>query len=88
MKTPFVSLVFSGPRFRDGSFPLEALPELVAYRELILAAARALFQVGNPTRQRLPRGFEASFKLVLERVEAGKNPRRRSGTMPSGKRLL
>jgi hypothetical protein len=51
--------------------PLEALPELAAYRELVLAVAKVLFQVGHPDRQRLPKGFEAGFRLVLERVEPG-----------------
>ncbi|HEY4014799.1 MAG TPA: hypothetical protein VGM06_15760 [Polyangiaceae bacterium] len=51
--------------------PLEALPELAAYRELIVAVAKALYQGANRDRQRLPKGFEAGFLLVLDRVEAG-----------------
>lgn len=51
--------------------PLEALPELAAYRDLVLATAKALFQANNPTRQRLPKGFDEGLRLVLERVEAG-----------------
>jgi hypothetical protein len=70
-KSPFVTLIFRGGRFRDAAMPLEALPELAAYRDLVLAVAKALFQGGNPDRQRLPKGFEAGFRLVLERVDAG-----------------
>jgi hypothetical protein len=69
--SPFVTLIFRGERFQKAAMPLEALPELAAYRELVLAVAKVLFQVGNPDRQRLPKGFEAGFRLVLERVEAG-----------------
>jgi hypothetical protein len=68
---PFVTLIFRGERFQKAAMPLEALPELAAYRELVLAVAKVLFQVGHPDRQRLPKGFEASFRLVLERVESG-----------------
>jgi hypothetical protein len=70
-KSPFVTLIFRGGRFRDAAMPLEALPDLAAYRDLVLAVAKALFQEGNPDRQRLPKGFEAGFRLVLERVDPG-----------------
>ncbi|MDP8999471.1 MAG: hypothetical protein M3O46_05105 [Myxococcota bacterium] len=69
--SPFVTLIFRGERFQKAAMPLEALPELAAYRELVLAVAKVLFQVENPDRQRLPKGFEAGFRLVLERVESG-----------------
>jgi len=67
----FVTLIFRGKRFDEAAMPLEALPELAAYRELVLATAKALHQADHPERQRLPRGFEAAFRLVLERVEPG-----------------
>ena len=51
--------------------PLEALPELAAYRDLLTAVARELYLAENPGRVRLPRGFANSFKLSLARVEAG-----------------
>lgn len=71
-KAPFLTLVFKGGRFENnGGMPVEALPELVAYRELVVAVARALWQENNPGRQRLPKGFEKSFKLQLERIGAG-----------------
>ncbi len=70
-KSPFVSLIFKGARFGEASMPLETLPELAAYRELVLEAAKALFQARNPTRKRLPRGFENGLHLVLEKVIEG-----------------
>lgn len=51
--------------------PLEALPELSAYRDLVLAVAKTIYQGANPERQRLPKAFEAGFRLVLERVDEG-----------------
>src|ERR1700722_15700269 len=69
--SPFVTLIFRGKRFLKAAMPLEALPELAAYRELVVSVAKVLFQVGHPDRQRLPKGFEAGFRLVLERVESG-----------------
>lgn len=69
--SPFVTLIFRGKRFDEARMPLEALPELAAYRELVLAIAKALHQAEHPDRQRLPKGFEASFRLVLQRVEPG-----------------
>jgi hypothetical protein len=70
-KSPFVTLVFQGRRFGEAAMPLETLPELAAYRDLVLEAAKALFQARNPTRQRLPRGFETGLQLVLEKVIEG-----------------
>jgi hypothetical protein len=51
--------------------PLEALPELAAYRELVSAVAKELFFLDNPNRVRLPKGFDASFRLALSRIEDG-----------------
>lgn len=68
---PFVTLIFRGKRFDGATMPLEALPELSAYRELVIAVAKALHQAEHPERQRLPKGFEAGFRLVLERVDPG-----------------
>lgn len=70
-RAPFATLVFQGPRFKGAAMPVEALPELAAYRELLVAVAKSLFQRENPTRQRLPKGFESSFQLVLDKVESG-----------------
>lgn len=70
-KSPFVTLIFRGGRFHEAAMPVEVLPELAAYRDLLLAVAKTLFQGANPERQRLPKGFEAGFRLVLERVDPG-----------------
>ncbi|HYD47949.1 MAG TPA: hypothetical protein VEB21_06370 [Terriglobales bacterium] len=71
MHTPFAKLIFKGRRFSDAAMPVEALPELAAYRDLVLAVARSLYLEQNPQRVRLPKGFEAGLQLVLDRVESG-----------------
>lgn len=70
-RSPFATLIFRGRRFDDAAMPLEALPELAAYRDLVAAVAKELFFAGNPTRVRLPKGFDASFRLTLSRIESG-----------------
>lgn len=61
----------TGSRFGQPGMPVEVLPELAAYRELVATVARELFLRRNPGRQRVPRGFTESFQLRLERVDKG-----------------
>src|SRR5437763_268836 len=70
-RVEFATLVFQGTRFDEARMPLDVLPELAAYRDVVLSVARALFQIDNPKRQRVPKGFEASFQLFLDAVEEG-----------------
>lgn len=63
--TPFVNLVFHGERFAAGVIPVDVLPELAAYRDAIVAAAKGLFRKEHYGRRRVPKGFEASIRLVL-----------------------
>jgi hypothetical protein len=66
-----VTMRLTGSRFGQPGMPVEVLPELTAYRELIVAVARELFLRRNLGRQRVPRGFTESFQLRLERVDKG-----------------
>lgn len=70
-RSPFATLVFRGKRFDGAVMPLEALPELAAYRDLLAAVAREFFFAENPGRSRLPNGFADSFRLSLARIEQG-----------------
>ena len=70
-RSPFATLIFRGKRFDGAVMPLEALPELAAYRDLVAAVAKEMFFAGNPGRVRLPKGFDASFRLTLSRIEDG-----------------
>jgi hypothetical protein len=79
----FATLVFQGARFQ-GAMPVDVLPELLAYRELIMTVARALFLERNPARTRVPKGFEDELRLVLEKVEDGSAVPILSRELPSG----
>jgi hypothetical protein len=61
----------TGARFDGGGMPVEAAPELAAYRDLVISLAEELFRQRNPGRQRLPARFEDRLQLRLETVEQG-----------------
>lgn len=71
MKKDFATLVFKGRRFDGGVMPLDVLPELAAYQNLVLSAARFLYVLQNPDRQRIEKGFEDRFRLVMTEVQNG-----------------
>ena len=68
---PFARLRLTGPRFSEGSVPVETLVELAAYQELVVGVARELFRERHPDRQRIPRGFAEGLQLRLRTVEQG-----------------
>jgi hypothetical protein len=67
----FVSLALTGARFEQLGMPVDTLPELAAYRELLIQVARAVFRRRYPGRVRVPRGFAESFQLRLLAVQKG-----------------
>jgi hypothetical protein len=67
----FVSLALTGARFEQLGMPVDTLPELAAYRELLIQVARAVFRRRYPGRVRVPRGFAESFQLRLLEVRKG-----------------
>lgn len=67
----FANPAFRGGRFEGNALPVDVLPELSAYREIIIDLARYLFIQDHHERQRVPRGFVDSFRLVLRTVEVG-----------------
>lgn len=71
VRITFATPVFSGARFDGTGVPVDVLPELAGYRDLIVAWAKHLWNTANPQRRRLPKGFEDGFRLTLERVETG-----------------
>jgi hypothetical protein len=67
----FVRVRFAGGRFDSHTIPFDVLPDLSAYRDLIVEIAKYLFRVRNPDRQRVPKGFVESFQLGLSQVIQG-----------------
>lgn len=67
----FLKSTFKGKRFDEHTLPLEVMRDLLAYESLIVELAKHLYRVQHPKRQRLPKGFAASFRLHLKNVEPG-----------------
>lgn len=67
----FVRVRFAGGRFDSHTIPFDVLPDLAAYRDLVLEVAKHLFRKRNNDRQRVPKGFEESFQLGLSQVIQG-----------------
>lgn len=74
-KTPdhseFITHIFRGKRFNDETVPVDILPELTAYRNLILAVAKHCFMQQHQGRRRVPKRFEEQFDLRLSKVSSG-----------------
>jgi hypothetical protein len=70
-EAPFLCARFTGGRFDAHAIPFDVLPDLAAYRGLLVEVAKMLFKRRNNNRVRVPKGFEDSFQIGLARVEGG-----------------
>ncbi len=66
-----VTHTFKGRRFEDHGLDLDVLPDLYAYKELLVATAKELWRRHNPDRQRLPKKFEDSLCLKFFELQEG-----------------
>lgn len=67
----FLCARFAGGRFDSHSIPFDVLPDLAAYRSLIIDVAKMLFKRRHNNRERVPKGFEDSFQIGLIKIEGG-----------------
>lgn len=67
----FATPTYHGARFDQHVLPLDVLPDLAAYRELVVELAKQLYLRSAPRRRRVPKGFADSLQLGLGRVEDG-----------------
>ena len=67
----FVRARFAGGRFNSHAIPFDVLPDLAAYRDLIVEVAKHLYLSDNKSRKRLPKHFERSFELSLTEIIRG-----------------
>ena len=67
----FLCARFAGGRFDAHAIPFDVLPDLAAYRSLLVEVAKMLFKQRHNNRVRVPKGFEDSFQIGLVRVEGG-----------------
>ncbi len=68
---PVTTLRFDGPRFVAHGLDIDVLPELIAYKQLLVETAKHLWHMANPERERIPRGFEESLSLSFFRLDEG-----------------
>lgn len=67
----FLCARFAGGRFDAHAIPFEVLPDLAAYRSLLVEVAKMLFKRRHNNRVRVPKGFEDSFQIGLVDVVGG-----------------
>lgn len=72
-KGTFLCARFAGGRFDAHAIPFDVLPDLAAYRSLLVEVAKMLFKRRHNNRVRVPKGFEDSFQIGLVRVEGGQS---------------
>jgi len=70
VRRQLVTHTFEGKRFEDHGLDLDVLPDLHAYKQLLVETAKELWRRHHPDRQRLPKNFEDS--LCLKFYEVGK----------------
>lgn len=66
-----VSHTFRGPRFDDHGLDLAVLPELIAYRTILVETAKELWRQHHPARERLPANYEESLVLKFFGLDEG-----------------
>ena len=82
--------VFARPTFRGGRFdlgegmPVDALPDLAAYAEILTDIAKRLFKQRNPDRRRVSRGFEERLQLRVTTFDSGSQVAILTRQLPSG----
>lgn len=67
----FGMFVLEGARFKAPGVPVDALIELVTYRELVVDVAKQCFLRDNPGRERSRRNLDQDFDLRLDGVIQG-----------------
>lgn len=69
----FASVRFAGGRFDRHVIPFDMLPDLAAYREVLIELAKTIYRRDHRDKVRLPRGFAASFHLALAGITPGRS---------------
>ena len=64
-------LRYIGARFEGHRLPLDVLPDLLAFRDLLVSYAKAGWRTAHIQRERLPKGFEKSIAFDLVSIEDG-----------------
>jgi hypothetical protein len=62
---------FAGGRFDDNGLDVDVLPDLVAFKTILVDTAKELWRRKHPERQRLPNNFEESLSLKFYTIQPG-----------------
>ena len=65
------TLRFDGPRFRDHGLDVDVLPEITAYKDLVIETAREIWRGQNPGKTRLPKGFGSDLVVKFFELREG-----------------
>src|SRR5579871_4228542 len=64
-------LRYVGARFEGHRLPLDVLPDLSAFRDLLVSYVKAEWRAAHSERERLPKGFEKSIAFDLVGIKDG-----------------
>jgi len=64
-------LRYVGDRFKGHRLPLDVLPDLAAFRDLVVSYVKAEWRGAHTKRERLPKGFEKSIAFNLTGIADG-----------------
>jgi hypothetical protein len=78
---PFAEPVLHGNRFDGAAIPVDVLPDLSAYRDLVVEVAKEMYRVRHK-RERVPRGFVERFQLRLVGIGEGSAAPRLARVVP------
>ncbi len=70
-KRELATLRFTGARFEDHGLDIDVLPELIAYKKLLVETAKEVWRRRHPARLRLPRGFDAAITIKFFELKEG-----------------
>lgn len=63
--------VFKGNRFADHCLTLDVLPELLAYKEIVVETAKEIWRAKNPDKVRLRKNFDDTINLKIRTIVGG-----------------
>jgi hypothetical protein len=66
-----VTHFFKGGRFDDHGVDVDVLPDLIAYKKILVETAKEIWRRKNPNRRRLPKNFDETLSLKFYEIRAG-----------------
>jgi hypothetical protein len=66
-----VTHFFKGGRFDDHGIDVDVLPDLIAYKKILVETAKEIWRRKNPNRRRLPKNFDETLSLKFYVIRAG-----------------